>query len=576
MAGALLPAASFVLNAIAAPFSRVERLWHRGPFILPMGLILVARRPAERSAPAADRGARPRPTAQRSRMLVGSAPAARLGDLDPVRHARKPRMRPATLLAQHGPRALGPGRTLEWVGPGERRAGSCRSRWRRAGRPARWFGRPSTGLRRRPPAAAGAARARLRARSRRRPPAPELGAVLRLALLASRRAAAWLDLEGPSRCAWTTREPPPASSSIHGAMRSSIPRIGRRSGACSPERRGADDRLHARLGRRWRRRTGRASGRRQPRRAPARGVHPSPLVDYRGRLVPSADCQAEFRAVANLRSRGLCTVEMHGYTHVHPELERWRELRPGTRSSAGTAAGPEVAAPSAQAGGRHPSSRPRALRGHFGDRPGSCVRVTHAPGVARASLALGSRRSRPTGWPCVAVVTSLAPWGSGTPSRTRTALGPGCADPAVACFHDRDPAQGGVDWLHRLLARWRSAAPIGSSICGSRPRRWVFVSRSSAPEVAGSRSSGNAARRRGDSFPVLVRGPLGCRPRWVVTRRGPLRLDVESVAGGVCGPAPGGISSARPAAGPDWHRGEALPFHQLGLDAAARGRRSSG
>ena len=45
--GRLLPAASFVLNAIAALLSRAERLWHRGPFILPMGLILVARRPAE-------------------------------------------------------------------------------------------------------------------------------------------------------------------------------------------------------------------------------------------------------------------------------------------------------------------------------------------------------------------------------------------------------------------------------------------------------------------------------------------------------------------------------------------------
>jgi SAM-dependent methyltransferase len=47
LAGALLPAASFVLNAIAALLSRVERFWHRGPFILPMGLILVARRRAE-------------------------------------------------------------------------------------------------------------------------------------------------------------------------------------------------------------------------------------------------------------------------------------------------------------------------------------------------------------------------------------------------------------------------------------------------------------------------------------------------------------------------------------------------
>jgi SAM-dependent methyltransferase len=46
-AGRLLPIAAFVLNAIAALLSRAEPLWHSGPFILPMGLILVARRPAE-------------------------------------------------------------------------------------------------------------------------------------------------------------------------------------------------------------------------------------------------------------------------------------------------------------------------------------------------------------------------------------------------------------------------------------------------------------------------------------------------------------------------------------------------
>ena len=46
-AGALLPAASLLLNAIAALLSRAERFWHSGPYILPMGLILVARRPAE-------------------------------------------------------------------------------------------------------------------------------------------------------------------------------------------------------------------------------------------------------------------------------------------------------------------------------------------------------------------------------------------------------------------------------------------------------------------------------------------------------------------------------------------------
>jgi SAM-dependent methyltransferase len=43
----MLPAASLLLNAVAGLLTRLERLWHSGPFILPMGLIVVARHPAE-------------------------------------------------------------------------------------------------------------------------------------------------------------------------------------------------------------------------------------------------------------------------------------------------------------------------------------------------------------------------------------------------------------------------------------------------------------------------------------------------------------------------------------------------
>jgi SAM-dependent methyltransferase len=45
VAATLLPLASFVLNGVAGLLSRAERRWHAGPFILPMGLIVVARAP---------------------------------------------------------------------------------------------------------------------------------------------------------------------------------------------------------------------------------------------------------------------------------------------------------------------------------------------------------------------------------------------------------------------------------------------------------------------------------------------------------------------------------------------------
>jgi SAM-dependent methyltransferase len=46
LAARMLPLASWVVNGIGALLSRAEVRWHSGPFVLPMGLILVARKPA--------------------------------------------------------------------------------------------------------------------------------------------------------------------------------------------------------------------------------------------------------------------------------------------------------------------------------------------------------------------------------------------------------------------------------------------------------------------------------------------------------------------------------------------------
>ena len=42
----LLPVSSWLLNGVGALLSRAESRWHSGPFDLPMGLMMVARRPA--------------------------------------------------------------------------------------------------------------------------------------------------------------------------------------------------------------------------------------------------------------------------------------------------------------------------------------------------------------------------------------------------------------------------------------------------------------------------------------------------------------------------------------------------
>ena len=47
IASRLLPAASWVMNGVAAMLSRAELRWHSGPFVLPSGLIVRARRSAD-------------------------------------------------------------------------------------------------------------------------------------------------------------------------------------------------------------------------------------------------------------------------------------------------------------------------------------------------------------------------------------------------------------------------------------------------------------------------------------------------------------------------------------------------
>src|SRR5262249_25241673 len=69
----------------------------------------------------------------------------------------------------------------------------------------------------------------------------------------------------------------------------------------------------------------RVGGREVPRRPGA--VHPSPAVCYEDRAghAPGArhDCAAEHRGIERLRAQRLAEVELHGYTHMHPDAARW-------------------------------------------------------------------------------------------------------------------------------------------------------------------------------------------------------------------------------------------------------------
>jgi hypothetical protein len=64
----------------------------------------------------------------------------------------------------------------------------------------------------------------------------------------------------------------------------------------------------------------------QPRRLPGK-VYPSPLVKYYDHAghAPGTlhDYSAEFRGIQALRLAGLGDVELHGYTHMHPDTNAW-------------------------------------------------------------------------------------------------------------------------------------------------------------------------------------------------------------------------------------------------------------
>jgi hypothetical protein len=61
----------------------------------------------------------------------------------------------------------------------------------------------------------------------------------------------------------------------------------------------------------------------------AGAIHPSPRVRYLDRLghLPGteSDYESEYQGIQELRAAGLADVELHGFTHLHPNLRAWLE-----------------------------------------------------------------------------------------------------------------------------------------------------------------------------------------------------------------------------------------------------------
>jgi hypothetical protein len=283
---------------------------------------------------------------------------------------------------------------------------------------------------------------------------------------------------------------------------------------------------------------------RAPKRVPGR-VYPSPLVRYYDRAghAPGTlhDYEAEFRGVQALRRAGVADVELHGYTHMHPDRASWASapdryeavhwFREFSRSAEPTIA--ELA----------PPERPLAvglatLRRYFSVRPTTLVcpgdDFTHH--VQERALGLG-----------VSLVSSYylalrcdgrfcwsthvcAPYLDEPDARWfRSGL------PVIGYFHDRDLARDGIDWLARWLDRWREAGARRlidfRELAAGLDRRFSLDGRADEARLVVTSEDDTLAFVR--PLPIAVRYPGGRAPTRlsVDLDGGRARLEVDRVDG---------------------------------------------
>jgi hypothetical protein len=185
-------------------------------------------------------------------------------------------------------------------------------------------------------------------------------------------------------------------------------------------------------------------------------------VDHRGHSPGTChDYSSEFAGIQALRAAGLADVEMHGYTHVHPDRKAWAKApdRYGSTRWYRELGARRILARCA------PNEHPLALamgafRRFFGVRPTTLV----SPGdqwinesLERAlglgiqlvdSYYLAIRHDERFCW-CNHVCSPYLdePDGAWFDSGL----------PVVGYFHDMEPAREGVGWLTKCLDRWQAA-----------------------------------------------------------------------------------------------------------------------
>ena len=193
----------------------------------------------------------------------------------------------------------------------------------------------------------------------------------------------------------------------------------------------------------------------------AGAIHPSVLVRYRARDGLGADGAAQYRGIEALRREGLASVDLHGFTHLHPDRERW-----AAAESRGRKVGwfkefaPENVDPWAKVPEDRVASGLRMLAERFDEPPVALICPGHAwtPAVVDDAFRQGLQmvcaswfgvRNGAGFMELSGVASAALEW---SPDRFLANEAP-----VIAWFHDRDIALHGVEWLDRALERWRSA-----------------------------------------------------------------------------------------------------------------------
>ena len=196
-------------------------------------------------------------------------------------------------------------------------------------------------------------------------------------------------------------------------------------------------------------------------------IYPSPLVTYRKNLADGVtrvfDYEEEFRGIEKLRASRLAEVELHGYTHIHPDKQSW--LNAGDRfenkmwfREFGKSA---VSYISSQSDENHPLFQGiKAFQKSFHSPPSTLIfpgeeftgnvleKVAKSGINLVSSYYLGMRIGRQICWNQYVCSPYLD---LANPSWFEQEL------PVVGYFHDFDILNQGIQWFTQQLEKWQQA-----------------------------------------------------------------------------------------------------------------------